>query len=173
MCNVLTTVCKYFIISAELSASVNYTRESVAALIQMPVLSYVLNYFFGKRIFQSCFSLRTHIKCALKNSFHLTYNCNNYMLQYPNVASYQSMCMTCTISKLFERTVLKKSMEFAVINSILSVKEHGFTSKKSTATNRFCCVNGWTDMLDIKNYVAVVSLLYLGQLFEILFHFVS
>ena len=72
--------------------------------------------------------------------------------------------MTSTMSKLSERIVCKKMMEFVDINIIVSISQHGFISMKSTTTNLLCCVNDWKDMFDISvkyNQENDVDIIYL------------
>ena len=77
----------------------------------------------------------------------------------PHEASqYRPISLTSVMSKILERIVREKLLEYILDNNILPREQHGFVPKKSTVSNLIECLNDWT--LNFDNNLAT-NIVYL------------
>jgi hypothetical protein len=73
-----------------------------------------------------------------------------------NPANYRPVSLTSIFSKLMERCIASKILDFLRTNKLLSNHQHGFLPKKSTLTNLLESVRDWTLSVEDKAMQAVV-----------------
>ena len=59
-------------------------------------------------------------------------------------ANYRPISLTCVVCKIMERIIACEVLAYARKNKLLSKSQHGFLSRRSTATNLLECLNDWT-----------------------------
>ena len=71
-------------------------------------------------------------------------------------SSYRPICLTSVVCKILEYIVHEQVISYLIGNNLLSRAQHGFLSKRSTATNLLECLNDWTKIIDAKGAADVV-----------------
>ena len=66
-------------------------------------------------------------------------------------ASYRPVSLTSVFSKLMEKVVVEQMLRYLLINKLISKQQHGFLSRRSTATNLIESLNDWTLNLENKH----------------------
>ena len=81
----------------------------------------------------------------------------------PNAcASYRPINLTCCVSKIFERIIHKKMLQYLKGNDLISESQHGFLTMRSTITNLLTCTYDWVTILeDYYNITRVVKNIFL------------
>ena len=59
-------------------------------------------------------------------------------------SQYRPISLTSVISKILERIVRMRLLDYLTKNNIIPANQHGFVPKKSTVTNLIECMNDWT-----------------------------
>ena len=71
-------------------------------------------------------------------------------------SNYRPISLTSCFSKIFERIVKEKMLEYLRDNRLISYQQFGFLSKCSTCTQLLDCVNDWTLSLHNRHSVDVI-----------------
>ena len=71
-------------------------------------------------------------------------------------ASYRPVCLTSYVSKVLEKVIHTKMLQYLSASNVISDHQHGFLSRKSTTTNLFECLNDWTLALHEKRKLDVL-----------------
>ena len=67
----------------------------------------------------------------------------------PNLcSSYRPICLTSCISKILERIIHRKLLEYLSTSNLISENQHAFLSKRSTISNMFECTYDWVNFLN-------------------------
>ena len=72
--------------------------------------------------------------------------------------NYRPVSLTSVACKTFEAIIKRQLLDFLKFNSLISPKQHGFLSKKSTLTNTMRTLNSWFKACDKKKVVHSVFL---------------
>lgn len=72
-----------------------------------------------------------------------------------SVSNYRPISLTCVVSKIMERIVVKCMYEHLMNCEVLSNIQHGFVKGRSTCTNLLECVNDWTLAVQNKQGVTI------------------
>ena len=75
-------------------------------------------------------------------------------------ASYRPINLTSCVSKIFERILYGKIMEFLLENDLISKSQHGFLSKRSTVTNLLTCTFDWVSFFNEKQALDIIYIDY-------------
>jgi hypothetical protein len=74
-------------------------------------------------------------------------------------SNYRPVSLTSVICKTMERVIKVEVMKFLNDNKLLSEKQHGFRSKKSTSTQLLSTLNNWS--LSVDQHQGLVDAIYL------------
>ena len=66
-------------------------------------------------------------------------------------ASYRPVSLTSVFSKLMEKIIVEQLLKYLLANNLISKQQHGFLSRKSTATNLLESLNDWTVNMENKH----------------------
>ena len=76
------------------------------------------------------------------------------------VSNYRPISLTAVASKVLERIIKDEIMDYLLKNELISVKQHGFLSKRSTLTNVIKTLNNWFRAInDKKKYTRCILIL--------------
>lgn len=75
-------------------------------------------------------------------------------------ANYRPISLTCSLCKILEKIVVREMTPYLVENKVITLHQHGFLPRRSTATNLLECLNNWTKHLDGGQPVDVIYLDY-------------
>ena len=75
-------------------------------------------------------------------------------------ASYRPINLTCSASKIFERIIYLKIINYLRENDLISSSQHGFLSKKSTLTNLLACTFDWVTYFNDKKACDIIYIDY-------------
>ena len=88
-----------------------------------------------------------------KNSIIIPVYKNNKKLS--EFVSYHPICLTKMMSKHFERIMHKHMFNYIITNNLISQRQHGFLTSRSTAINLMSSLNNCTQMIDNKENIDV------------------
>ena len=66
-------------------------------------------------------------------------------------ASYRPVSLTSAFSKLMEKIIVEQLLKYLLTNNLISKHQHGFLSRRSTATNLSESLNDWTINMENKH----------------------
>ena len=73
-----------------------------------------------------------------------------------NPAYYRPISITSLFSKLMEKDVVHRMLDYLRTSNLLNKHQHGFLAKKSTITNLLESVNDWTLSVENSNDLVIV-----------------
>ena len=66
-----------------------------------------------------------------------------------DIANYRPISLTSVFSKLMEKLIVEELLKYLKGQNLITKHQHGFLSKRSTATNLIESLNDWTLSLEI------------------------
>lgn len=69
------------------------------------------------------------------------------------VSNYRPISLTAVVSKVLEGIVRNRMMDFLVENNLVSPKQHGFVSRRSTVTNVLRSLNSWFNSVNDRKII--------------------
>ncbi|MCG8430678.1 MAG: hypothetical protein MJA29_05870, partial [Candidatus Omnitrophica bacterium] len=86
-----------------------------------------------------------------------------------DVTNYRPISLTVVASKVFERIIKDQIMAFLLNNKLLSKKQHGFMSKRSTLTNLINSLNIWFNAINNSKPIHCI-IIYFAKAFDTVSH---
>ena len=73
-------------------------------------------------------------------------------------ADYRPVSLTCTACRIFEGLLRKCILDFLLYHGLISADQHGFMSRRSTATQMTECIYDWSYSIEFKKCVDIIYL---------------
>ena len=137
----------------KLNPSGSYGIDDISPLMIKNVFPYLikpLKYLFNVSLQTGCLpsDWKKGIICPIYKNTSQPHECS----------SYRPICLTSIVCKILEYLVQDQLTTYLMCNSLISEKQHGFLSKRSTTTNLLSFLDFCTRTLDEKQPVDVVYL---------------